>query len=135
MILFGSITAAISFLVCFRFSSIDFLFVLKPFSKVASKCGLRVINDDGAVTNSPAHIEEYIEGTINRLGFAPDLYYLHRIDPSKLKPRQSITFRPDLSRHSSRRVDSRARWNPEGRKDEVHRSIRVQCCDIKQSPF
>lgn len=35
-----------------------------------------------SVTNSPAHIKEYIEGTIERLGFAPDLYYLHRIDPS-----------------------------------------------------
>lgn len=34
------------------------------------------------VTNSPAHIKEYIEGTIARLGSAPDLYYLHRIDPS-----------------------------------------------------
>ena len=33
------------------------------------------------VTNSAAHIEEYIDGTIERLGFAPDLYYLHRIDP------------------------------------------------------
>ncbi|KAJ3458831.1 hypothetical protein MRS44_012940 [Fusarium solani] len=28
-----------------------------------------------------AHIKEYIEGTIDRLGFTPDLYYLHRIDP------------------------------------------------------
>jgi aryl-alcohol dehydrogenase-like predicted oxidoreductase len=37
---------------------------------------------DGSVTNSPAHIKEYIEGTIERLGFTPDLYYLHRIDPS-----------------------------------------------------
>jgi aryl-alcohol dehydrogenase-like predicted oxidoreductase len=36
-----------------------------------------------AVTNSPEHIKSYIEGTIERLGFTPDLYYLHRIDPSK----------------------------------------------------
>jgi aryl-alcohol dehydrogenase-like predicted oxidoreductase len=36
-----------------------------------------------AVTNSPEHIKTYIEGTIERLGFTPDLYYLHRIDPSK----------------------------------------------------
>ncbi|KAI8673035.1 Aldo-ket-red domain-containing protein [Fusarium sp. Ph1] len=28
------------------------------------------------------HIKEYIEGTIERLGFPPDLYYLHRIDPT-----------------------------------------------------
>lgn len=37
---------------------------------------------DGSVTNSPSHIKQYIEGTIERLGFTPDLYYLHRIDPS-----------------------------------------------------
>ncbi|KAL5332299.1 NADP-dependent oxidoreductase domain-containing protein [Aspergillus crustosus] len=46
---------------------------------IASKCGIEV----GAleVTNAPFHIKEYIEGTIERLGFTPDLYYLHRIDP------------------------------------------------------
>lgn len=38
---------------------------------------------DGSVTNSASHIKEYIDGTIQRLGFTPDLYYLHRIDPSK----------------------------------------------------
>ena len=38
---------------------------------------------DGSVTNSASHIKEYIDGTIERLGFTPDLYYLHRIDPSK----------------------------------------------------
>ena len=44
---------------------------------------------DGSVTNSAAHIKEYIEGTIERLGFTPDLYYLHRIDPSKqLEPEE-----------------------------------------------
>ncbi|KAI4767249.1 putative aldo-keto reductase, partial [Aureobasidium sp. EXF-8846] len=46
---------------------------------VASKCGFAAF-EDGAVTNSPDHIKSYIEGTIERLGFAPDLYYLHRID-------------------------------------------------------
>ncbi|KAK4145717.1 NADP-dependent oxidoreductase domain-containing protein [Dichotomopilus funicola] len=55
---------------------------------IASKCG--IVLPDAApdmskprltVTNKPAHIKEYIEGTIERLGFAPDLYYLHRIDP------------------------------------------------------
>lgn len=45
--------------------------------------GLNVLGD-GSVTNSAAHIKEYIEGTIERLGFTPDLYYLHRIDPSML---------------------------------------------------
>ena len=33
------------------------------------------------MTNKAAHINEYIEGTIERLGGPPDLYYLHRIDP------------------------------------------------------
>ena len=50
---------------------------------VASKCGFRVFGESGPrVTNSASHINEYIEGTIERLGFAPDLYYLHRIDPN-----------------------------------------------------
>ncbi|KAJ4128974.1 hypothetical protein NW768_007499 [Fusarium equiseti] len=35
----------------------------------------------GSVTNSASHIKAYIDGTIERLGFTPDLYYLHRIDP------------------------------------------------------
>ncbi|KAF4258360.1 hypothetical protein KXW98_004367 [Aspergillus fumigatus] len=49
---------------------------------VASKCGFDVFGPERKVTNSAAHIKEYIEGTINRLGFTPDLYYLHRIDPN-----------------------------------------------------
>ena len=49
---------------------------------LASKCGFRVFDEEEkGVTNSAAHIKEYIEGTISRLGFTPDLYYLHRIDP------------------------------------------------------
>jgi aryl-alcohol dehydrogenase-like predicted oxidoreductase len=64
---------------------------------VASKCGfdvgyqasnsayLQCLNPGsqglGTVTNKAAHIEEYIEGTRERLGFYPDLYYLHRMDP------------------------------------------------------
>ncbi|KAK4561618.1 hypothetical protein LTR86_004297 [Recurvomyces mirabilis] len=47
---------------------------------LASKCGFACF-EDGAVTNSADHIKRYIEGTIERLGFTPDLYYLHRIDP------------------------------------------------------
>lgn len=38
--------------------------------------------EERGVTNSPEHINKYIDGTIERLGFTPDLYYLHRIDPS-----------------------------------------------------
>jgi aryl-alcohol dehydrogenase-like predicted oxidoreductase len=49
---------------------------------VASKCGFDVFGPQRTVTNSAAHIKEYIEGTIDRLGFTPDLYYLHRTDPS-----------------------------------------------------
>ncbi|EYE99895.1 putative aldo-keto reductase [Aspergillus ruber CBS 135680] len=48
---------------------------------IASKCGFDVFVDR-SVTNSASHIKEYIEGTIERLGFTPDLYYLHRIDPN-----------------------------------------------------
>ncbi|KAF2249582.1 Aldo/keto reductase [Trematosphaeria pertusa] len=48
---------------------------------VASKCGFDVFGH-GNVTNSASHIKTYIEGTIERLGFTPDLYYLHRIDPN-----------------------------------------------------
>jgi aryl-alcohol dehydrogenase-like predicted oxidoreductase len=36
----------------------------------------------GTVTNKADHITSYIEGTHERLGFYPDLYYLHRIDPN-----------------------------------------------------
>ena len=50
---------------------------------IASKCGFNCMDGgDGKVTNSAAHIKTYIEGTIERLGFTPDLYYLHRIDPN-----------------------------------------------------
>lgn len=51
---------------------------------VASKCGFNVFSGPRGVSNSAEHIKTYIEGTIERLGFAPDLYYLHRIDPSKV---------------------------------------------------
>jgi len=53
---------------------------------LASKCGFEVDFETrtgkGTVTNSAAHINEYIEGTIQRLQTTPDLYYLHRIDPN-----------------------------------------------------
>lgn len=42
------------------------------------------------MTNSAAHINEYIDDTIERLGFTPDLYYLHRIDPSKRKIQDTL---------------------------------------------
>ncbi|KAF4957223.1 hypothetical protein FGADI_3288 [Fusarium gaditjirri] len=56
-------------------------FIRKHNVFIASKCGFDVFGK-GGVTNSASHIKEYIEGTIERLGFAPDLYYLHRIDPN-----------------------------------------------------
>ncbi|KAH7209952.1 NADP-dependent oxidoreductase domain-containing protein [Fusarium oxysporum] len=49
---------------------------------IASKCGIAAF-EDGSVTNSAEHITTYIEGTIERLGFTPDLYYIHRMDPSQ----------------------------------------------------
>ncbi|KAF7548118.1 hypothetical protein G7Z17_g7265 [Cylindrodendrum hubeiense] len=49
---------------------------------LASKCGFEVFGPERKVSNSPSHIREYIDGTIERLGFTPDLYYLHRIDPN-----------------------------------------------------
>ncbi|KGO70010.1 Aldo/keto reductase [Penicillium expansum] len=51
---------------------------------IASKCGFEVMGESSSVsiTNSASHIKKYIEGTIERLGFTPDLYYLHRIDPN-----------------------------------------------------
>ncbi|KAL4962216.1 NADP-dependent oxidoreductase domain-containing protein [Aspergillus stella-maris] len=48
---------------------------------IASKCGFDIFGG-GGVTNSAEHIKSYIDGTIERLGFTPDLYYLHRIDPN-----------------------------------------------------
>jgi aryl-alcohol dehydrogenase-like predicted oxidoreductase len=57
-----------------------FMLLIRVPALVASKCGFTA---DFKVTNSASHIAEYIDGTIERLGFAPDLYYLHRIDPSK----------------------------------------------------
>ncbi|ETS76980.1 hypothetical protein PFICI_10854 [Pestalotiopsis fici W106-1] len=49
---------------------------------VASKCGFEVLGGPPGINNSPSHIRSYLEGTIERLGFAPDLYYLHRMDPN-----------------------------------------------------
>jgi hypothetical protein len=50
---------------------------------------------DFKVTNKPEHIYESIEASTKRLGTAPDLYYLHRIDPDtpleeSIKALQSI---------------------------------------------
>ncbi|OBT87290.1 hypothetical protein VE02_02955 [Pseudogymnoascus sp. 03VT05] len=64
---------------------------------VASKCGFSVFSPQPGVTNSAAHIKEYIEGTIDRLGFTPDLYYLHRIDPNT-PLEESITALDELRR-------------------------------------
>jgi aryl-alcohol dehydrogenase-like predicted oxidoreductase len=54
------------------------------------------------VTNSAAHIKEYIEGTIERLGFTPDLYYLHRIDP-KTKLEDSIPALDEIRKEGKTR--------------------------------
>lgn len=60
---------------------LDYRHTLLTVPQVASKCGMAVF-EDGRCTNSASHINAYIDGTMERLGFAPDVYYLHRIDPS-----------------------------------------------------
>ena len=77
-ILFASIRFAIKCLVSSRITILR----LNLMILVASKCGIDCFGD-GSVTNSASHIKAYIDGTIERLGFTPDLYYLHRIDPSE----------------------------------------------------
>ncbi len=59
------------------------------------------------MTNSASHIKEYIEGTIERLGFAPDLYYLHRIDPSMFVPNNGSDYFTDPCRHTPHRINPR----------------------------
>ena len=36
----------------------------------------------GGSTNDPAYLKRAIADSLERLGFAPDLLYIHRIDPS-----------------------------------------------------
>lgn len=119
---------------------------------VASKCGFDVFNGQGRVTNSAAHIKEYIEGTIERLGFSPDLYYLHRIDPSMflLVPMlHAISGRDcfsdsfifillvdtdmEINRHPPRRIHHSSRRNPQAGKNEIYRIIRVLGEDVEES--
>ena len=54
---------------------------------IASKCGIEcdftIRTTAMKVNNSAEHINEYIDGTIRRLGTTPDLYYLHRIEPGR----------------------------------------------------
>uniref|UniRef100_A0A0B7KKV3 NADP-dependent oxidoreductase domain-containing protein n=1 Tax=Bionectria ochroleuca TaxID=29856 RepID=A0A0B7KKV3_BIOOC len=52
---------------------------------LASKRELGVFSPQRTVTNSAAYINECIKKTIKRLGFTPDLYYLHIIDPGNIK--------------------------------------------------
>ncbi|KAL2016558.1 hypothetical protein VTK56DRAFT_3415 [Thermocarpiscus australiensis] len=60
----------------------DKIFLASKCGIVASEGGIDTTTWQMTVTNKPSHIREYIEGTIERLGFTPDLYYLHRIDPN-----------------------------------------------------
>lgn len=62
---------------------------------------------DGSVTNSASHIKEYIDGTIERLGFTPDLYYLHRIDPSKSDSNYVFLFKMLIFRNTYHGVHPR----------------------------
>ncbi|KAJ9098468.1 hypothetical protein QFC19_006335 [Naganishia cerealis] len=61
------------------------------------QCDFEAKKTQMQVNNSAAHIEEYIEGTIQRLGSAPDLYYLHRIEPGR-SLKESITALNDLKK-------------------------------------
>lgn len=49
------------------------------------------------VNNSAEHIMEYIQGSIQRLGSAPDLYYLHRIERGRALE-ESINVLNDLKK-------------------------------------
>ncbi|ORX37922.1 NADP-dependent oxidoreductase domain-containing protein [Kockovaella imperatae] len=60
---------------------------------IASKCGWDLDfekKENHGVTNKVAHIQEYIQGTIKRLGTTPDLYYLHRMKPEETPLSESI---------------------------------------------
>ncbi|BEI84221.1 hypothetical protein CcaverHIS002_0408250 [Cutaneotrichosporon cavernicola] len=52
---------------------------------LASKCAFDIYKPDPTtrfkITNSPAHIAQFIEESKERLGSYPDIYYLHRMDP------------------------------------------------------
>lgn len=91
---------------------------------VASKCGFDVFGN-GGVTNSASHIKTYIDGTIDRLGFTPDLYYLHRIDPSEfdISLHWYTLYTKTCCRNPLGRIDPRSCRAPKGRQDQVHRSI------------
>jgi len=62
-----------------------------------------------------------MDGTIERLGFTPDLYYLHRIDPGMSADLTDLLFSKYAisleERYSSRRLYSRIRLAPKGRQD------------------
>ena len=108
--------------------------LMKPMCVVASKCGFAAF-EDGAVTNSPEHIHSYIDGTIERLGFAPDLYYLHRIDPSMCLHlyHQNDLLRQSTPRHTPLAIHPSPRRNPRSRQDKIHRSIRMLRRNTPQS--
>lgn len=101
---------------------------------VASKCGFDVFGDR-SVTNSASHIKEYIEGTIERLGFAPDLYYLHRIDPSKLC--LASPFRHIPTRYPNRPLLQTLLWRsqfPPSTKSEGRTRLSISACLNAQLP-
>jgi hypothetical protein len=103
--------------------------------KVASKCGVAVFEDD-SVTNSPTHIKTYMDGTIERLGFTPDLYYLHRIDPGMCADPTNLPFSkyaisPE-ERYSSRRIHSRIGIAPKGRQDQIYWALGMLGADTSE---
>lgn len=51
--------------------------------KIATKCGIKVVDGKQVVDGRPEEIRKSIEGSLKRLQVeAVDLYYLHRVDPN-----------------------------------------------------
>jgi len=82
------------------------------------------------VTNSASHIKEYIEGTIERFGFAPDLYYLHRIDPS-MSCSNCITEMPRLTAYTDTPLEESIPALDELRKAGKTKYIGLSECSAK----
>ncbi|KAF1922836.1 putative aldo-keto reductase [Didymella exigua CBS 183.55] len=76
---------------------------------IASKCGFKCFGGERSVTNSASHIKEYIEGTIERLGFTPDLYYLHPLDEIRKAGKTKYIGLSECSASTLRRANAIAK--------------------------
>ncbi|SPJ78356.1 aldo-keto reductase (AKR13) [Fusarium torulosum] len=100
---------------------------------VASKCGFDVFGPQFRVTNSAEHIKEYIEGTIDRLGFVPDLYYLHRIDPGT-PLEESIGALDELRRSGKTKYIGLCECSPETLR-KAHSIAKIDAVQAEYSAF